>query len=252
VTQARHAAATVATSSSQIAAGSADLSQRTDEQASSLEETAASLEELTATVQQNAQTAQRVRQVSLHAADAATRSNEVMLQVVGTMGNISESSRRVAEIIDLIDNVAFRTNILALNAAVESARAGEHGRGFAVVAGEVRSLAQRSAEAAKEIRTLIGDSARTVQAGGLLATQAGQAIDGLREQVRQVSDLVALITAASVEQGTGINQVSDAVTQLDRATQQNAALVEESAAAAASLQQQAEDMARIVAVFRLD
>ena len=252
VTQARHAAATVATSSAQIAGGSADLSQRTDEQAANLEETAASLEELTATVQQNAHTAQRVRQVSLQAAEAAALSNEAVLKVVGTMGNISDSSRRITDIIELIDNVAFRTNILALNAAVESARAGEHGRGFAVVAGEVRSLAQRSAEAAREIRALIANSVRTVETGGVLAAEAGRAIEGLRAQVQQVSELVAQITSASVEQGTGIGQVSDAVAQLDRVTQQNAALVEESAAAAESLKQQAAGMAQTVAVFKLD
>ena len=252
VTQARQAAATVATSSSQIAAGSADLSQRTDEQAANLEETAASLEELTATVQQNAHTAQRVRQASLQAAEAAARGTDVVAKVVGTMGSIGESSRRITDIIELIDNVAFRTNILALNAAVESARAGEHGRGFAVVAGEVRSLAQRSAEAAREIRALIADSVRTVETGGLLAAQAGQAIEGLRQQVQQVSELIAQITAASVEQGTGIGQVSDALAQLDRVTQQNAALVEESAAAAVSLKMHAHQMAQTVAVFKLE
>jgi methyl-accepting chemotaxis protein len=251
VSDARRAADNVATSSAQIAAGSMDLSQRTDEQAASLQQTAASLEELASAVQQNADAAQAVRRVSVAAGQAAIQSSDSKKKVVGTMDHITAGSRRIADIIGVIDNIAFRTNILALNAAVESARAGEQGRGFAVVAAEVRSLAQRSAEAAREVRGLISESVRTVDAGNALAADAGSALDSLLVQVRQVDGLIAQITAANIEQSTGVGQVSDAVAQLDRVTQQNAALVEESAAAAASLNQQALQMAGAVAMFRL-
>jgi methyl-accepting chemotaxis protein len=242
----------VATASGQIAQGNADLSQRTEEQASSLQQTAASMEELTATVNHNADTARQAAQLAGSAASVAENGGQVMGQVVSTMAQITDSSKRIADIIGTIDGIAFQTNILALNAAVEAARAGEQGRGFAVVAGEVRLLAQRSAEAAKEIKTLIGASVERVEAGNLLVGQAGRTVDEVVGQVKRVADLISEISAASGEQSKGINQVGEAVNQLDQVTQQNAALVEESAAAAESLQQQARQLAETVAAFKLD
>jgi methyl-accepting chemotaxis protein len=247
----RKSADSIATGSSQIASGNADLSQRTEEQASNLQQTAASMEQLTVTVKNNADAAQQARQLSESAREAADAGGIVVGKVVDTMDQIANSSRKISDIIGVIDGIAFQTNILALNAAVEAARAGEQGRGFAVVAGEVRALAQRSSEAAREIKSLIGTSVTNVEQGSQLAGDAGRAIEAIVEQVKRVNDLVGEISAASLEQTSGIGQVGDAVTQLDQVTQQNAALVEESAAAAESLQQQAEHMKGSVAVFRL-
>ncbi|MFL6696821.1 MAG: methyl-accepting chemotaxis protein [Vitreoscilla sp.] len=241
----------IATGSSQIATGNADLSQRTEEQASNLQQTAASMEQLTSTVRNNSDTARQATQLAGSAAAAATQGGEVVEQVVSTMGAIDASSRKIADIIGVIDGIAFQTNILALNAAVEAARAGEQGRGFAVVAGEVRSLAQRSAEAAKQIKGLIADSVDKVQAGTEQVAEAGRAMNDIVAQVRRVNDLIAEISAATLEQTQGIGQVGDAVSQLDQVTQQNAALVEESAAAAESLSQQAVRLVEAVGVFRL-
>jgi methyl-accepting chemotaxis protein len=247
----RRATDSIATGSAQIATGNADLSQRTEEQASNLQQTAASMEQLTVTVKNNADAAHQARQLSETAHGAATQGGQVVGRVVATMEQITESSRKISDIIGVIDGIAFQTNILALNAAVEAARAGEQGRGFAVVAGEVRALAQRSAEAAKEIKHLIGASVERVEEGRSLVGDAGRAIDDIVTQVRRVNDLVGEISAASVEQSSGIGQIGDAVAQLDQVTQQNAALVEESAAAAESLRHQADIMSRAVAVFRL-
>jgi methyl-accepting chemotaxis protein len=251
VSRVRGNADSVATASSQIAQGNVDLSQRTEEQASNLQQTAASMEQLTATVKQNADTARAASQLAQNASGVAGQGGEVVGKVVATMEDISASSRKIADIIGVIDGIAFQTNILALNAAVEAARAGEQGRGFAVVAGEVRSLAQRSAEAAKEIKSLIGASVERVEAGTVLVGDAGRTMGEIVSQVRRVSDLIAEISAASVEQTTGIGQIGDAVSQLDQVTQQNAALVEESAAAE-SLKVQAAQLAQAVAFFRLD
>ena len=242
----------VATASSQIAQGNADLSQRTEEQASNLQQTAASMEQLTATVKQNAETARQAVQLATAASGVAGQGGEVVGRVVATMEDISASSKKIADIIGVIDGIAFQTNILALNAAVEAARAGEQGRGFAVVAGEVRSLAQRSAEAAKEIKNLIGASVEKVATGSSLVGDAGRTMGEIVSQVKRVTDLINEISAASVEQTTGIGQIGDAVTQLDQVTQQNAALVEESAAAADSLQQQASQLAQAISFFTLD
>jgi methyl-accepting chemotaxis protein len=242
----------VATASSQIAQGNADLSQRTEEQASNLQQTAASMEQLTATVKQNAETARQAVQLATTASGVAGQGGEVVGRVVATMEDISASSKKIADIIGVIDGIAFQTNILALNAAVEAARAGEQGRGFAVVAGEVRSLAQRSAEAAKEIKNLIGASVEKVATGSSLVGDAGRTMGEIVSQVKRVTDLINEISAASVEQTTGIGQIGDAVTQLDQVTQQNAALVEESAAAADSLQQQASQLAQAISFFTLD
>jgi methyl-accepting chemotaxis protein len=251
VSTVRASSESIATGSAQIATGNADLSQRTEEQASNLQQTAASMEELNATVKNNADTARQASQLAQGASAVATKGGEVVGQVVATMEGITQSSKKIVDIISVIDGIAFQTNILALNAAVEAARAGEQGRGFAVVASEVRSLAQRSAVAAREIKTLIGDSVDRVEAGTRLVADAGTTMDDIVGQVRKVADLIAEISSATVEQTTGIGQVSDAVVQLDQVTQQNAALVEESAAAAESLKQQAQRMVEAVSVFRL-
>ena len=252
VGQVRHGTETIATASAQIASGNLDLSSRTEEQASSLEETAAAMEEITSTVKQNADNARQANQLAVSASGVAVDGGAAVDQVVQTMQSINESSRKIVDIIGVIDGIAFQTNILALNAAVEAARAGEQGRGFAVVASEVRSLAQRSAAAAKEIKQLIGDSVGKVDAGGKLVEQAGSTISEVVQSVKRVSDVVAEISAASQEQTTGIDQVNLAITQMDEVTQQNAALVEEAAAAAASLQDQAANLAQLVSVFKLD
>ena len=241
----------IATGSSEIATGNADLSQRTEEQASNLEETAASMEELTSTVKNNADTAHKAAALAGEASRAAVQGGEVVGQVVSTMEEISAASRKITDIISVIDGIAFQTNILALNAAVEAARAGEQGRGFAVVASEVRSLAQRSADAAREIKTLIGASVEKVENGTQLVSEAGRSMEGIVAQVQRVSDLIGEISSATSEQTTGISQVGEAVTQLDQVTQQNAALVEQSAAAADSLRHQAAKLAEVVSVFRL-
>ena len=241
----------VATASSQIAQGNQDLSQRTEEQASALQQTAATMEQLNATVRNNADSAKQANQLAQGASRVATHGGDVVGKVVQTMQDISDSSRRIGDIIGVIDGIAFQTNILALNAAVEAARAGEQGRGFAVVASEVRSLAQRSAEAAKEIKTLIGHSVEQVEQGTVLVDQAGKTMGEIVGAIQRVSDIVAEITAASVEQSSGISQVGEAVTQMDQVTQQNAALVEESAAAAESLRDQAQQLVQAMAVFRL-
>ncbi len=243
---------TIATASSQIAAGNMDLSSRTEQQASSLQETAASMEELTSTVKQNADNARQANQLAVTASGVALKGGSVVAQVVDTMGAINSSSRKIVDIIGVIDGIAFQTNILALNAAVEAARAGEQGRGFAVVAAEVRNLAQRSAGAAKEIKTLIGDSVQKVEEGSKQVAQAGQTMDEIVDSVKRVTDIMAEITAASQEQSTGIEQVNQAITQMDQVTQQNAALVEEAAAAAASLREQASNLSQVVSVFKLD
>ncbi|WP_084451408.1 methyl-accepting chemotaxis protein [Roseateles chitosanitabidus] len=248
--QVRASAENIALASGEIAQGNNDLSERTEEQASALEQTAASMEELSATVRQNADNAQQANQLARNASEVALRGGGVVGQVVETMRGIHESSRRIEDIIGVIDGIAFQTNILALNAAVEAARAGEQGRGFAVVASEVRSLASRSAGAAKEIKALIGESVHRVEQGSSLVDQAGATMDEVVGAIRRVSDIVGEISAASVEQSTGVAQVGDAVTQMDRATQQNAALVDESAAAADRMKQQADDMVAAVAVFR--
>jgi methyl-accepting chemotaxis protein len=235
----------------EIAAGNTDLSNRTEQAASSLEETASSMEQLTGTVRQSADAARMANQLASSAAEVAQRGGEVVGQVVHTMDEINHASRKIADIIGVIDGIAFQTNILALNAAVEAARAGEQGRGFAVVAGEVRSLAQRSAEAAREIKGLIGTSVDKVEAGARLVGDAGQTMNEIVASVRRVTDVVGEITAAAAEQSQGISEVNTAVTQLDQMTQQNAALVEQSAAAAESLRDQAGRLAGVVTNFRL-
>ncbi|MFT7772661.1 methyl-accepting chemotaxis protein [Roseateles sp.] len=251
VGQVRSSADSIATGSAEIATGSANLSQRTEEQASSLEETASAMEELTATVRNNAETAQRATELARSAAGVAERGGTAVGEVISTMGEISASSRRIADIIGVIDGIAFQTNILALNAAVEAARAGEQGRGFAVVAAEVRSLAQRSATAAREIKDLIGNSVARVEAGAQQVGRAGETVQSIVAEVGKVSDLIAEISSASHEQSQGIGQVGSAVAVLDQMTQQNAALVEQSAAAAESLKDQAARLAALVAQFRL-
>ena len=251
VGQVRQSADAIAEGSAEIATGSLDLSQRTEEQAGSLEQTAASMEQLTATVRNNADTARRASELAGHAAKVAADGGQAVQQVVRTMSEISASATKIADIIGTIDGIAFQTNILALNAAVEAARAGEQGRGFAVVAGEVRTLAQRSAQAAKEIKALIGDSVAKVEAGTSQVDIAGSTIAGVVSEVGKVNALIAEISTASQEQSRGIVQVGEAVTQLDKMTQQNAALVEESAAAAESLKEQAARLAAVVAQFRL-
>ena len=251
VSNVRQSSDCIATGSVQIASGNADLSQRTEEQASNLQQTAASMEQLTATVRQNSDTARQANQLADSASAAATRGGVVVGQVVGTMQAITASSKKISDIISVIDSIAFQTNILALNAAVEAARAGEQGRGFAVVASEVRNLAQRSASAAKEIKMLIGESVQRVEAGSRLVDDAGKSMDDIVNQVQRVNDLIAEISSASIEQTQGIGQVGHAIHQLDQVTQQNAALVEESAAAADSLSQQAANLAQRVSVFKL-
>ena len=247
----RQSTETIAVASRQIASGNADLSSRTESQASSLEETASSMEELTSTVKQNAENARQANQLVVSAADVAVKGGKVVGQVVDTMASIKASSRKIADIISVIDGIAFQTNILALNAAVEAARAGEQGRGFAVVAAEVRNLAQRSAGAAKEIKSLIEDSVDKVDVGGKLVDEAGKTMDEIVNSVKRVTDIMSEIAAASQEQSSGIEQVNQAVGQMDEATQQNAALVEEAAAAAESLQDQAAKLAQAVSVFNL-
>jgi methyl-accepting chemotaxis protein len=241
----------VATASAEIAQGNNDLSARTEQQASALEETAASMEQLSSTVQQNADTARKANQLAMNASSVAIKGGEVVGQVVQTMKGINDSSRRISDIISVIDGIAFQTNILALNAAVEAARAGDQGRGFAVVASEVRSLAGRSAEAAKEIKSLIGASVERVEQGTALVDQAGVTMTDLVDSIKRVTDLMSEISAASNEQAAGVSQVGEAVTQMDQVTQQNAALVEEMAAAASSLKSQAGELLQTVAVFKL-
>ena len=242
----------VRTASGEIAVGNQDLSSRTEQQASSLQQTAASMEQMTGSVRQNAEVARQASVIAANASQVAEKGGSVVGQVVATMDEITASSRRIADIIGVIDGIAFQTNILALNAAVEAARAGEQGRGFAVVAGEVRNLAQRSAQAAKEIKALIGSSVDRVDAGAVLVTEAGATIREVVGQVQRVNQLIAEITHATGEQSSGLSQVNEAVSQLDRATQQNAALVEQSAAAAQSLQDQAQALAQAVRVFKLE
>jgi methyl-accepting chemotaxis protein len=242
----------VATASAQIAQGNLDLSQRTEEQASALEETSATMTQLSTTVRGNSDSARQANQLALSASGSADKGGEAVGRVVETMKGINESSRKIADIISVIDGIAFQTNILALNAAVEAARAGEQGRGFAVVAGEVRNLAQRSAEAAKEIKTLITQSVGQVDQGGAIVDEAGQSMEEIVRAIRRVADIVGEISAASVEQSTGVAQVETAVCQMDQTTQQNAALVEEGAAAAASLRTQAAELVQAVAVFKVD
>jgi methyl-accepting chemotaxis protein len=252
VSQVRLSSESIATASGQIAMGNADLSQRTEEQASNLQQTAASMEQLAGTVRSNADTALQAAELAGAASGVAAQGGQVVQQVVSTMGDISASSKKIADIIGVIDGIAFQTNILALNAAVEAARAGEQGRGFAVVAGEVRTLAQRSALAAKEIKALIGNSVEKVSEGSRLVDAAGQTMHDIVSRVQRVNDLIHAMSGATQEQSTGIGQVTTAVNQLDLVTQQNAALVEESAAAADSLSQQADQLVKAVSVFRID
>jgi len=252
VSQVRSGTDTIATASAEISAGNMDLSSRTEQQAGSLGTTASTVEELTGTVRQNADNARQASQLSIAASDIATRGGAVVDQVVLTMGAINDSSKKIVDIISVIDGIAFQTNILALNAAVEAARAGEQGRGFAVVAGEVRTLAQRSAAAAKEIKQLIVDSVSKVEDGTKLVDQAGMTMSEVVDSIRKVSDIVAEIASASGEQSTGIEQVNRAIADMDSSTQHNAALVEESAAAATALSEQADKLAEVVSLFHLD
>ena len=252
VAQVRSGTDTIATASSQIASGNQDLSSRTEQQASSLEETASSMEELTSTVKQNADNARQANQLAQSASGIAVKGGDVVGQVVDTMASINESSRKIVDIIAVIDGIAFQTNILALNAAVEAARAGEQGRGFAVVASEVRNLAQRSAAAAKDIKTLIGDSVEKVDAGSRLVDQAGATMDEIVASITRVTDIMTEITAASQEQSSGIEQVNTAIVQMDQVTQQNAALVEQAAAAAEAMMDQAAHLSQVVSAFKLN
>ena len=248
----RDGSGAIATASNEIASGNLDLSSRTEQQASSLEETASSLEELTSTVKQNSDNARQANQLAVSASDVAVKGGALVAQVVDTMGTISESSKKIADIIGVIDGIAFQTNILALNAAVEAARAGEQGRGFAVVATEVRNLAHRSASAAKDIKVLIEASVRNVGNGSELVTQTGTTMDEIVSSIRRVTDIMAEISAAGREQELGIGQINQAVAEMDTVTQQNAALVEEAAAASESMQEQAAALAEMVSIFKLD
>jgi methyl-accepting chemotaxis protein len=248
----RDTAADISAASAQVASGNADLSTRTDQTASSLQQTSSSVTVLAQTVQQSAASAQQASQMATSAADVAQRGGDVVQQVVSTMNDIHTSSKKIADIIGTIDGIAFQTNILALNAAVEAARAGEQGRGFAVVASEVRSLAQRSAEAAREIKTLIGASVERVEAGSKLVADAGTTMNDIVSSVQRVSHIIQEISAAAAEQSVGIGEVSGSVTQLDDMTQQNAALVQQSAAAAAALKTQATQLDALVSTFTLD
>jgi methyl-accepting chemotaxis protein len=251
VTEVRTGTEGIASASKEIAAGNADLSSRTEEQASSLEETASAMEELASTVRQNADNAKQANQLAAAASQVAVKGGTVVGDVVQTMSSINESSRKIADIISVIDGIAFQTNILALNAAVEAARAGEQGRGFAVVATEVRTLAQRSAAAAKEIKQLISDSVAKVEDGTRLVDQAGATMEEIVASVKQVTEIIGEITSASQEQSSGIEQVNQAVMQMDQVTQQNAALVEEAAAGAESMREQAQQLGDVVAVFTI-
>ncbi|MBT0570156.1 HAMP domain-containing protein [Curvibacter sp. CHRR-16] len=251
IRQVRQGAESVHTASAEIAGGNQDLSSRTESQASALEETAASMEELGSTVRQNADSSSQANQLAQNASNVATQGGQVVSQVVQTMRDIHTSSQKIADIIGVIDGIAFQTNILALNAAVEAARAGEQGRGFAVVASEVRALAGRSAEAAKEIKTLISTSVEKVEQGSTQVDQAGQIMQEVVSSIRRVTDIVGEISAASAEQSAGVSQVGEAIGSIDQTTQQNAALVEEMAAAAASLKSQANELVQAVGVFRL-
>lgn len=251
VAEVRGGTDTITTASSEIAHGNMDLSSRTESQASSLQLTASSMEELTSTVKHNADNATQANKLAAKASEVATKGGDVVAQVVQTMGSINESSKKIVDIIGVIDGIAFQTNILALNAAVEAARAGEQGRGFAVVASEVRNLAQRSAAAAKEIKTLISDSVEKVGVGAKLVDQAGSTMDEVVMSVRQVTDIISEIAAASHEQTSGIEQINQTIIQMDNVTQQNAALVEQAAAAASSLQEQAHHLSTVVSVFKL-
>jgi len=252
VTRIKESTDSIVVASRQIAAGNEDLSSRTEEQASSLQQTAASMEELTSTVKQNADNARQANQLALSASEVAVKGGTVVSQVVDTMASINASSKKIVDIIGVIDGIAFQTNILALNAAVEAARAGEQGRGFAVVASEVRNLAQRSAAAAKEIKGLIDDSVGKVGVGSALVGEAGRTMEEIVGSVRRVTDIMGEITAASQEQTSGIEQINQAITQMDQVTQQNAALVEEASAAAQALQEQAHGLSQVVATFKLD
>jgi len=252
VSEVRVSTDTIATASSQIATGNLDLSARTEQQAGSLEETASAMEELTSTVKQNSDNVRQANQLAVSASEVALTGGNVVHQVVETMGAINESSRKIVDIIGVIDGIAFQTNILALNAAVEAARAGEQGRGFAVVATEVRALAQRSASAAKEIKTLIDNSVSQVDIGSKLVEQAGSTMSDVVNSVKRVTDIVAEINSANQEQSEGIEQINMAITQMDEVTQQNAALVEEAAAASQSLQMQASKLSAVVSIFKLE
>jgi methyl-accepting chemotaxis protein len=252
VMQVRTGSETISTASTEIARGNLDLSGRTEQQAGSLEETASSMEQLNSTVKQNAENASQANKLAVAASDVAVQGGTIVAQVVATMESINASSQKVVDIISVIDGIAFQTNILALNAAVEAARAGEQGRGFAVVASEVRSLAQRSASAAKEIKVLIGDSVSKVATGSHLVEQAGSTMTDIVTSIQRVTDVMAEITSANLEQSSGIEQVNEAIIQIDDMTQQNAALVEQAAAAAQSLQDQASNLIELVSVFQLD